>query len=385
MKIVIYESSSGFAPYTTTLCKSIEKYLKITDRLLYISDKKNMYQQTDFIKIEKKFVLDVFEVDNKKYKKGTIRWLYNRVNISLKNLKIGKKIIQSYNPDVLLLETVVPVFDQFLMKKIKKNIKIITLVHDVIIPSKSFAWSKKSLKSIYQNSDQLIVHSETNKRQLNELYSIPLSKIKVIHHGILPEFKVLKQEKCKAEIGVDNNNPTLLFYGSIRESKGLDILLKALNNIQCNLIIAGAMPYGETFAPYEKIIKENHLSCYKYIERTSDEFRDILFQASDIVVLPYKFFYSQSGVFSQAIQYHKPIIATDVSSFKEFIERYHIGKVCQQNSIDDLHEKIVEMISDTKKLKIYENNAINAVKDNTWEKSAEAFYQIFNSLTKRGN
>ncbi|MBD9172079.1 MAG: glycosyltransferase, partial [Clostridiales bacterium] len=138
-------------------------------------------------------------------------------------------------------------------------------------------------------------------------------------------------------MGIDNDKKVLLFYGGIRESKGLDILLNALKGLPVKLIIAGAMPYGEQFDKYQHIINSNKIDTLQIIQFTEDSFRDVLFQVSDFLVLPYKEFYSQSGVFMQAIQYHLPIIATDVSSFKYYVEHYDIGYICAPNNIDNLH------------------------------------------------
>ena len=86
------------------------------------------------------------------------------------------------------------------------------------------------------------------------------------------------------------------FYGSIRIQKGLDLLIKALKGIDCNLVVAGAIPFGDSFDRYDKLIENNGINCIKYLEYISEEFTNELFQACELVVLPYKYFYSQSGV-----------------------------------------------------------------------------------------
>ena len=107
-----------------------------------------------------------------------------------------------------------------------------------------------------------------------------------------------------------------------------------------------------------------NIRTVEYIKFTEDAFRDILFQASDYLVLPYKEFYSQSGVFMQSIQYHVPIIATDVSSFKEFINKYDIGFIAKPNDQSSLRKVILNAITIQKD---YEENMNQAILENSWE------------------
>ena len=53
------------------------------------------------------------------------------------------------------------------------------------------------------------------------------------------------------------------FYGGIREQKGLDDLIRALNGLHCRLVIAGAMPHGESFEKYDTLIRQMDISACK--------------------------------------------------------------------------------------------------------------------------
>lgn len=367
MKIIITEFSSGFSHYTSVLCDYLSKITE--EKIIYLSDMSNKYV-LDNTRVECDYI---YETYNKKYKKNSIFWLLNRILVTRKNFRIRQKYLKMHKPDVLLIQATLSKFEAKYLKKIKNRTKIVLTVHDVIVPSKSKSWDMKSLKKMYEIADRLIVHSETNKNQLINIFKIKEEKIFVVPHGIMSKYNIIKKEKCLSELNIKNSNPNLLFYGSIRESKGLDVLLDACKGLKVNLIIAGAMPFGETFDNYHKIIEKNQINAIEIIKFTSDEFKDVLFQACDFVVLPYKEFYSQSGVFMQSIRYKKPLIVTNVSSFKEYISKYEIGYVCEPNDYIDLRNIIMKAIEEKKD---FSNNLQAAIDDNCWEKIAILYKDV---------
>lgn len=376
MKIMFYENTSGFAHYTHELCNAVAKQLD-TEEIIYVSNNSNKYigRLNENVK-----GLPILKSFSKEFKKNTVQWVCERVGVSLSNILRRNKLVKEVKPDIISIQSTVPIIDQYFLRVLKKYTKVVLTAHDVIVPQKSKSWSKSSLKRIYNIADQIIVHSETNKNQLCGLYGIDANKVVVIHHGVHTEFNKFDVRECKKAIGVENGKKTVLFYGGIRESKGLDILIKALKGVECNLVIAGAMPFGESFDKYEQLIQENMIDCRKYIEYTTDEFAEILFQASDLVALPYVFFYSQSGVFMKALQYRKPIVATDVSCFNEYIERYQIGNVCKAEDIKGLQLTLNNLIKNEEKLRVYEHNTEWAVQENSWSKSAELHIKLFNDI-----
>lgn len=378
MNVVISELSSGFSDYSYILCNYLVKNNQI-DKLTYLTDKSNFYFSQIDDRVNKVMLFDEFKADDE-HKKGSIKWLWNRIITSINNCKRRNTFIKEEKPDSILVHATLAVFDSYFLKKLKGVTKIVLLVHDVIVPTKSFSWNRKSLKKMYDAADILVVHSKMNRDQLIKEFSICEDKIVVIPHGIKSTYQRVDKDKEKKELGIDNDKKVLLFYGGIRESKGLDILLNALKGLPVKLIIAGAMPYGEQFDKYQHIINSNKIDTLQFIQFTEDSFRDVLFQVSDFLVLPYKEFYSQSGVFMQAIQYHLPIIATDVSSFKYYVEHYDIGYICAPNNIDNLHHTIVKALSEEKE---YESNMVHAINDNCWETTSSMYADVLSGGSAR--
>lgn len=371
MKIVVSEYSSGFADYSHVLCNELAKDRGI-DELIYLTDENNFYMGQLDQRIKAIMLFRGFASDAQ-HRKGSVLWLWNRFCVALLNCMRRNRFIKKERPDAVLIQATLARFDCHFLQAIRKTTKVVLVVHDVLVPTESMSWSKKALKKMYRNADILTVHSMTNKEQLINFFGIDEKKITVIPHGVKSTYNKRDRTECRNKINIKGDKKVLLFYGGIRQSKGLDILIKALRGIECTLVIAGKPPYGETFDEYKKLIIDNRIDTIEHIEFTEDDFRDVLFQASDYLVLPYREFYSQSGVFMQAIQYRLPIIATDVSSFGEYIMKYDIGFIARPNDVDSLHRTIQVALAENKD---YEENMQRAVAENCWEVAAGLYADL---------
>lgn len=373
MKILVYEGSAGFSSYTHKLCNAL---CEVSDdiEITYVTAENN----SEIRELDDRIRLLPVLKEYDRSSTNSVRWYINRTYISLRNIIVRNIICKKGNYDVVSIQFTIAIFDQFMINSVCK--RVVYTAHDVIPPNKSKFWSFRSLNRIYKRVPQIIVHTEGNRQQLIESFGVSKDKISVIHHGLETKIRRIDQEDCLKKLGIQQKyDIILLFYGSIREQKGLDDLLNALRGIEgVHLIIAGAMPKGESFTVYEDLIRKNGLSVTKIIKYVPFEMTDILFQACDVVCLPYKYFYSQSGVFMQAIQYRRPVIASDVCSFGEYINKYHIGVLSKPGDWEDLHDRILEMRTVLKSnSKNYSDGLELAAAENSWNESAVKHLKLF--------
>ena len=133
-------------------------------------------------------------------------------------------------------------------------------------------------------------------------------------------------------------NPTLryvLFFGFIRDYKGLDLLYQAIDILKKKLpdvryIIAGE--YYTNAEPYEKLINELDIASFLILHThfISNEDVKYYFGACDLVVQPYKSA-TQSGIAQIAIHFKKPTVVTKVGGLHEIIENGKSGYVVEPN------------------------------------------------------
>ena len=240
---------------------------------------------------------------------------------------------------------------------------------------------------VYKTADLLFVHSNSNKKDLAKQVKINEDKIKVVHHGDFDTYiSDLTTSKSKARkffnLSLEQN--VLLFFGAIKEYKGLDILFdslslasKKINNL--TLIIAGMPDPIELGYEYKQTISNlpeeiNVIFHNKFIPNADLE---KYFIASDVVVLPYRRI-SHSGVLHLAYSFGRPVIATNVGDFIESIEENKSGYVVSANSPVGLSEKIIQTFSNRQKLEEMGEYARQLSESKySWKNSAELMKQIY--------
>lgn len=377
MELLLYENSKGFSNYTSKLCNAIVEHCPNV-KVSYMTQKNNneivsLHHQIDLID-----VLNTYS-NSKKY---SFEWLKDRVMSSTGNIIARNKLCERKAFDVVCVQATIPIIDQFFISKLKRQTKVVYTAHDVIPPVKSFYYSKHSLRRLYNEVDHIIVHSEINKEQLQDIFQIDRNKISVICHGTDVEYKREDKTACRKRFGIAENKKILLFYGMIREQKGLDDLIQGLSGIDnIQLVIAGNMPYGETFNRYDQLIQAYNIDCVKMIQFIPNEWTDELFQACDAVCLPYKYFYSQSGVFMQSIKYRKPVVVSDVSCFSEYINKYNMGVLCKPRDPDSIHRATKCLLQQLDEDRTQIESGLNtAAIENSWEQSALQYYDCIKRL-----
>jgi glycosyltransferase involved in cell wall biosynthesis len=179
---------------------------------------------------------------------------------------------------------------------------------------------------LFKFGDHFIVHSVPNRLQLINHYHIPSEKVTQIPHGPL-DFHVkadMNLEKVREDMGFGPEEKVILFFGAIRSYKGLDTALRAFARVlpdipEARLLVAGKL--WESWVPYQQLIDELGIgdkikTCLEYIP-SGEVWK--YFEASDMVILPYNRFDSQSGVGATAISFRKPMIVADVGGLPELV------------------------------------------------------------------
>jgi len=228
---------------------------------------------------------------------------------------------------------------------------VVLTIHDVA----SFAKKDKSKfisNLVYKFADLILTHNEYSKSEIQISKPCLSSRIHIIPHGNYIPFISLENNKKKSRKHLDlpNNKKILLFFGMIKEVKGLEILLKALrkvidNNPDVLLLVAGK-PWENDFAIYQKIIDKNNISDYCILHTRFIEHDDVAhyYCASDLVVLPYKKIY-QSGVLMMALSYERPALTSDLPPLKEVINDNQNGFLFKTEDVDSLANNLDRILS----------------------------------------
>jgi glycosyltransferase involved in cell wall biosynthesis len=164
-------------------------------------------------------------------------------------------------------------------------------------------------------------------------------------------------------LGMHVENQYILFFGFIRQYKGLDLLLEAfadkrLREFPVKLIIAGE--FYESPEPYLKLIRKHKLENLIELRTKFIPDKEVrsYFSIADIVAQPYRSA-TQSGVSQIAYHYENPMLVTDVGGLSEIVPHNKVGYVVDvdPNQIADAlydffaHKRAAEFISHLKEEK----------------------------------
>jgi len=226
------------------------------------------------------------------------------------------------------------------------GIKVIYTAQN-ILPHENGEKYYREYKQICHLVDAVIALSPAQKEKMIKIFELEPDKIYYAPTGIYmlkDDKKVLSQSEARKLLGLENSDKVVLFFGYIREYKGLDTLIKAVGKVHeeipnLKLIIAGETV--EDFRKYNALIKnqgiEDKTICrLGYIPLDSI---NSYFIASDVVVLPYKE-ESLTAIIFLAYFYDKPVIGTDVLGVAEFIEGGKSGYVVPSANEDAIAEKL---------------------------------------------
>jgi glycosyltransferase involved in cell wall biosynthesis len=287
--------------------------------------------------------------------------------------------------DLVILHLFSSSLDTLLLVLIPKifGLKVAVISHDI----SSFANNDKKLiqNAIYNYlSDDIIVHNEFSKKKLIESIELKQKdKLFVIKHGGYLDHinNTLSKHEARKKLNFAQDGKYLLFFGQIKNVKGLDILMKSMANISkdITLVIAGK-PWKSDFSTYEEIITTYGLEnrIVKLIRFIEDEERELLFLASDVNILPYRVIY-QSGVLLMAMSHGLPVIASDLDANKEIINDGENGLLFESENIISLSNKINKFFDEDLKNKL-SINSIKTIKDEYgWNEIAKNYIKLINN------
>jgi len=194
---------------------------------------------------------------------------------------------------------------------------------------------------------------------------------------------ITKQEALH-RLNLDPGYRYVLFFGFIRDYKGLDLLLEAfaderLRQMKIRLLVAGEF-YCDA-KPYQEIIARHHLE--EQVIMSNDFIPDSkvlnYFCAADLVVQPYKSA-TQSGVTQIAYHFNKPMIITNVGGLAEFVPHEKTGYVVNTDPAE-IAAAIVRFYSEERESEFSANAAIEKQKY-SWGRMIESIGALLGQVKK---
>ncbi|WP_195932405.1 glycosyltransferase [Turicibacter sanguinis] len=342
-KIVVigptYPFKGGIAHYTTLMARALENKYE-TEIISYsLQYPKFLYPGNE----QKDFKNDSFKYDNTKFLINTIN-PFNWIKVA--------SYINRQSPEAIIVQWWHPYFAPCywaLLRLINKEIKIIFLCHNVL-PHERVIMDSFITKQVLKKGTAHIVQSSLDETNLLSL--LPNTQFTKTVHPTYNAFKVDRYtvEESKKLLNINSSGQTLLFFGFVREYKGLKHLLKALPHVIQKLPKIKLLIVGDFFQDkevYLDLIREYELEKYISIidSYIPDDEVEKYFLASDLVVLPYESA-TQSGIVQIAYGFEKPVIVTNVGGLPEVVINEKTGYVIPPKDYAALSETIIKFFEE---------------------------------------
>ena len=323
----VYPFKGGISHYTGMMVRNLKK-----EHEVITVSYKMQYPKILFKKEQRDFTNDSFKIDDAQFLLNTA----NPFNIIGTANKIKKM-----NPDLVIIQWWHPYFAPCykILKTCLGKIKTIYVCHNVF-PHERFPMDKFLTRMVLKKGDGFIIHSS---KEAEDLLGINKnSKYEVTPHPTYNAFKLqgMSKEDGRSLIGMDNDRKMLLFFGFVREYKGLKHILNAMpailkENSDLDLYVVGDFDVDKDI--YVDMIDNLGVAGQvKIIDGyVPDKEVEKYFAACDLVVLPYESA-TQSGIVQVAYGFDKPCVVTNVGGLPEVVLDGKTGYVVEPYKPDEL-------------------------------------------------
>lgn len=304
-------------------------------------------------------------------------------------LKIGRKLRKA-KPDLVIIRYWIPFMAPCLgtiASIIKKNkFTRVVAITDNIIPHEKMPGGRLLSKYFVQSCDAFAAMSRS---VLSDLEQLDRNKPKCYTpHPLYDNFgEPVTKEQAKQKLGLSDETSYVLFFGFIREYKGLDLLIEAfadsrLHRFPVKLLIAGEFYIDPK--PFLELIGKLSLTDRVELRNGFIPNTEIVnyFCASDVVAQPYREA-TQSGITQIAYHFNKPMITTNVGGLSETVPDGKVGFVVAPDR-DEIADALVRFFAENKEHEFSENAAMEK-KRFSWDRFIDIIDGLNEQLNTTGN
>jgi glycosyltransferase involved in cell wall biosynthesis len=310
----------------------------------------------------------------------TIERCINAVN-PLNWFLIGKKI-KKENYDIVIVRYWLPFMAPALgsiMRIVRKNINTKTLaIVDNMIPHEKRIGDKVFSNYFVNSVDHFLAMT---KQVADDITLFNSNKPKIVSpHPLYDHFgERSSKNEALVKLKLSNEYKYILFFGLIRDYKGLDLLLKAFSKVdykklKLKLIIAGE--YYSNKSQYDKLIDtlnlKDQIISHDYFIPDNEVAN--YFNAASVIAQPY-ITATQSGITQIAYHFNKPMIVTNVGGLPEMCPDGKVGFVVEPNP-EAITEAINKFFSDN--VDRFESNIIELKKQYSWSILVNNIFKLIN-------
>jgi glycosyltransferase involved in cell wall biosynthesis len=292
----------------------------------------------------------------------------------LPNVTRLKRTIRELDPDVLHVQWLgVPQLDRRWVRDAAAARPVVFTAHDVL--PKRTEHRDDLWREIFGLVDRVVVHGSGAVERLVAL-GVDRERIARIPH---PLFAAASETEIRPPRG-----STLLHFGLLRSSKGLDVLLKALPQIAAAVPEVKLVVAGDPLEPVDPLqTLADRLGVASQVDWRLGYVQEgelpPLMDEATAVILPYRRIES-SGVLAAALGHGRPAVVTDVGSLGETVREFGAGLVVAPEDPAALAAACIQLLTDERALEEAFAGTRRARDVLTWDVAAEAHEELYEDV-----
>lgn len=245
---------------------------------------------------------------------------------------------------------------------------------------------------LYGLMDAVIVHNEDQRAAIIQRFPVRPSRVHVVPLGDYSLFATpqFPQAEARGLLGLPADPPIALFFGTIRPSKGLEVLLEAwalvVADVPGAILLVTGKPYkgldtAKTVAMIQRLGIDNAVRTR--FEQVDPVETNTYYRAADVVVLPYHDI-GTSGVLRYAYNSARAVVATAVGEHGSRIVEGQTGYLIPPGNPSALAAVLVDALGERSNLKSMGEAAhAYAAANFKWLDSAKGLLAIYEDLHRR--
>lgn len=363
----VYPFKGGISHYTGMMYRALsQKYQTI------MVSYQMQYPKLLFKKEQRDYANDSFKIEDTKY------WIHtaNPFNWIISAIKIKKE-----KPDLIIMQWWHPYFApcDWTLNKLFGKTKKLFVCHNVF-PHERFPMDRWITKLALKSGDGFIVQSKLDADDLKTI--LPETVVKQTVHPTYNAFKFsnMQKETAREILKIEKTEKVLLFFGFVREYKGLKYLIQAMPKVQevfpdIKLLIVG--DFDKNKENYLELIEKcnagNNIEIHDgYIP---DKEVEKYFSVCDLVVLPYESA-TQSGIVQIAYGFEKPVVVTRVGGLPDVVTDGETGYVVESRNPEKLAEAVIQFFQE-KKAEVFCKNIKREQYKFSWDRMVEIVEELY--------
>jgi glycosyltransferase involved in cell wall biosynthesis len=258
----------------------------------------------------------------------------------------------------------------------------------VVTPHEPIRFQDVVYGRLHRLSHLTVAHSAFDKRRLIDEFGLDPDRVVVIPHGEYGFFERQddrpERDAARRRLGLGLEDEVVLFFGYIREYKGLDLLFDAWPAVmearpKARLVVAGDA--GRLSARRREQLRSladrlGAVHRFGYIP-----FSEVAgyFAAADAVAMPYRRV-SQSGVLYLALSLGVPVVATEVGALPEVLTDGDSALLVPPESPAALAEALIRVLGDRKLKECLVGGGRSVADRHSWPSIAESTEATFSEM-----